>query len=74
VTGSGATPTGTVSFRDGGVSIGTATLAAGVATFSTTALTLGSHTITASYGGNGTFSASTSPGLVERSSTRLRTV
>jgi Bacterial Ig-like domain (group 3)/Autotransporter beta-domain/IPT/TIG domain len=65
VTGSGATPTGTVSFRDGGVSIGTATLAAGAATFSIAALTLGSHTITASYAGNGTFSASTSPGLVE---------
>jgi hypothetical protein len=69
VTGSGSTPTGTVTFKDGGIGIGTATLAAGIATFSTKALTLGSHTITASYAGNGTFSASTSPGLVEVVST-----
>jgi Bacterial Ig-like domain (group 3)/IPT/TIG domain len=69
VTGSGAIPTGTVTVKDGGVSIGTATLAGGAATFSTAALTVGSHTITASYGGNGTFGASTSPGLVEVVST-----
>jgi Bacterial Ig-like domain (group 3) len=38
-------------------------LSAGLATFSTTALTQGSHTITAQYGGNSTFKASTSPAI-----------
>jgi hypothetical protein len=65
VTGSGASPTGTVSFRDGSVNIGSAALTGGAATFSTSALTVGSHTVTASYGGNGSFSASTSPALLE---------
>jgi CSLREA domain-containing protein len=56
------TPTGTVSFYDGSTLLGTGTLAAGasgdVATFSTTALGSGSHTITAVYGGDTNFSAS----------------
>jgi len=47
------TPTGTVTFYDGATSIGTGTLAVGgggdQATFSTTALTPGSHAITAAY-------------------------
>jgi hypothetical protein len=56
------TPTGTVSFYDGSTLLGTGTLAAGasgdVATFSTTALLSGSHTITAVYGGDTNFTAS----------------
>ena len=56
--GSG-TPTGTVSFLDGGSSIGTGTLdAGGIATLTTSALTAGSHTITASYGGDANFNSS----------------
>ncbi len=59
-----ANPTGTVTFYDGGTAIGTGTLstAAGVttATFSTSALTLGSHSITASYATDGNFAGSTS--------------
>ena len=45
-------PTGSVSFRDGGGEIGTATLAGGVATFTTMALAVGSHSITALYRGS----------------------
>jgi hypothetical protein len=55
------TPTGTATFYDGATSIGTGTLdSSGVATFSTTSLAAGSHSITATYGGNAAFAASTS--------------
>jgi len=52
------TPTGTVTFLDGGSSIGTGTLSSGVATFTTSALTVGSHTITTNYAGDGNFNGS----------------
>jgi predicted outer membrane repeat protein len=52
--GSG-TPTGTVTFYSGSTVLGTATLNGGVATFTTSALTVGSHTIKATYGGNADF-------------------
>ena len=55
------TPTGTVTFKDGGTSLGTGTLTGGVATFATTtALSLGPHSITASYGGDTNFLISSS--------------
>jgi Bacterial Ig-like domain (group 3) len=58
--GSGV-PTGSVSFKDNGATIGTGTLSAtGTATFSTTTLALGTHPITAVYGGDPNFSGSTS--------------
>jgi hypothetical protein len=69
VTGSGATPTGTVTFKDAGAVIGTAALSAGVATFTTTTLSVGSHSITVSYGGSTNFSASTSSVLTQTVST-----
>ena len=56
------TPTGTVTFLDGTVVLGTGTLnGSGVATFTTSAFQLagGSHAITASYGGDNTYSGST---------------
>jgi trimeric autotransporter adhesin len=59
----GVTPTGTVMFRDGGVVIGTGTIASGVATFTTTGLALGSRTITASYSGDPKNGPSTSAAL-----------
>ena len=64
VTGTG-TPTGNVTFNDGGVAIGTGALSAGVATFTTSTLATGSHTITASYAGNVTFGPSTSQALAQ---------
>jgi hypothetical protein len=52
-----------VTFFDGTTPIGTSTLSAGVATFATTTLAVGSHTITAAYNGSPAFNASTSPAL-----------
>jgi hypothetical protein len=69
VSTSGGKPTGAVTFNDGGVSIGTATLAGGTAALTTSALKLGNHTITAVYAGNISFSASTSSPLLQSVST-----
>ncbi len=61
VSGAGGTPTGTVTFLDGATQIGTMPLnGSGVAAFPTTTLTAGTHSITASYGGDANFAASTS--------------
>jgi hypothetical protein len=55
-------PTGTITFKDGSASLGTARLnGSGAATFATTALTTGTHLITASYGGDGKDYGSISP-------------
>jgi len=65
--GTTGTPTGTVQFNDGGVSIGTATLASGVAAYSTTALGVGSHTINAIYlGGSNGFDPSASNNVTQQ--------
>ncbi len=58
-----ATPTGSVTFKDGATTIGTGTLSAGVATFSTAVLAQGTHSITAVYGGDTTYATSTSPAV-----------
>jgi len=55
--GSG-TPTGSVTFMDGSTKLDTATLTAGMASFKTSTLAVGSHSITAVYGGDGNFTAS----------------
>jgi hypothetical protein len=60
--GSG-TPTGTVTFMDGATTLGTGTLSGGTASFTTSSLAAGSHSITAVYGGNPSFNASTSSAL-----------
>lgn len=66
VTGPGITPTGTVTFYDGAATIGTGTVnASGIATFATSALAGGSHTITAQYGGDSQYSAITSTALTQ---------
>ena len=57
------TPTGTVTFKDGSVTLGTGTLAGGTATFTTSKLAKGIHSITAGYGGSTSYLASTSPVL-----------
>jgi hypothetical protein len=54
-------PTGTVTFTDGTTILGTGTLnAADKATFTTAGLQVGTHTITATYGGDADFLTSTS--------------
>jgi hypothetical protein len=55
----GGIPTGSMSFTEGSTTlVSSVLLAGGVATFSTTALAVGSHTITASYSGDGNFQTS----------------
>jgi len=62
--GSIGTPTGLVTFRDGSSALGTGTLnALGVATFAISSLALGSHSISAAYGGDANFAPSTSAAL-----------
>jgi hypothetical protein len=61
VTSTAGTPTGTVTFYNGTVALGTGTLnASGVATVGTTALAKGSDSVNASYTALGNFAASTS--------------
>jgi len=50
--GNGASPTGTVTFLDGATQIGAAALNSGMATFTTSALHAGTHSITVNYPGN----------------------
>jgi len=57
--------TGTVTFYDGATSLGSAVVSSGVATISTTALSAGSHSITAGYGGDSSYSASTSAAIAQ---------
>ncbi|HEY2786847.1 MAG TPA: Ig-like domain repeat protein, partial [Fimbriiglobus sp.] len=59
------TPTGTVTFFDGANQLGTGSLTGGTATFSTSTLTVGSHSITASYGAAGNFAGSTSSAFTQ---------
>jgi hypothetical protein len=60
--GSG-TPAGSVTFKNGLVVLGTGPLVSGVATFSTSAFTVGVHSITATYSGSPNFNVSSSAGL-----------
>ncbi|MCU1458201.1 MAG: hypothetical protein JWL73_2293 [Actinomycetia bacterium] len=63
--GSG-TPTGTVQFKDGAANLGSAqSLSSGAATLSTSALTNGSHSITAVYAGDANYTTSTSSALTQ---------
>jgi hypothetical protein len=64
VTTTSGTPTGMVTFYDGGTSIGTSTVSgSSQATFSTSALATGMHSITANYSGDATHAKSTAPVL-----------
>ncbi len=57
--------TGTVTFKDGSTTLGTGTISGGKVTFSSSTLALGSHSITASYGGATDYSGSTSSVLTQ---------
>jgi hypothetical protein len=64
-TPSGA-PGGSVIFEDGGTSLGSATLnISGVATFTDSTLSVGTHNLTAVYAGGGSLGTSTSPVVQE---------
>ena len=61
VAAASGTPGGTVTFLDGATVLGTGALdSAGKATYSTGSLSIATHTITTSYGGNSTFATSVS--------------
>jgi len=57
------TPGGHVTFTDGGTVVATKSLSGGVATFTTSSLAVGAHTIKAEYVGNNTYAASNSHSL-----------
>src|SRR5262249_56209463 len=60
LTGTG-TPTGIVTFLSDGVSFGTAPLRNGTASLTSSGLAAGTHVLTATYGGDDTVPARTSP-------------
>lgn len=57
------TPTGTVTFMDGAATLGTASVSGTTATFTTSALTVGAHSVTVVYGGDSNNAAATSPAI-----------
>lgn len=60
------TPSGAVTFYDGAAVLGTAALSGGTtATWTTSSLLVGPHTITATYAGDAVFAGSTSLGLAQ---------
>lgn len=66
VTSTGTAPAGSVTFFDGTTSLGSTQLDASQhATFATSALAAGSHTITATYSGDSSHAASTSAALMQ---------
>lgn len=66
VSSSSGTPAGTVTFYDGATALGTTSLNGfGQATLTTSALSVGSHSLTATYSGSGSFLTSTSTPVTE---------
>src|SRR5439155_10707464 len=66
VASTAGTPGGTVTFMEGAATLGTGNLnGSGVATFGTSSLATGPHTITAVYGASGNFAGSTSNTLTQ---------
>jgi hypothetical protein len=55
LTGSGVTPTGTVTINDGANTLATISLDAGIATYNTSALIAGKHTLSAVYSGDNNY-------------------
>ena len=52
--------TGSVTFQEGATALGTGTISSGIATFATSSLTGGTHSITAQYAGDTNYTAATS--------------
>lgn len=74
---SGSSPTGNVTFMDGGTSLGSANVSGGVAYLATSALGVGAHSVTANYSGDANNKSYTSAGqavnVYSTSSTTLST-
>ena len=62
---SSTTATGTATFKDGSTTLGTGNVSNGVATYSTSSLAIGSHSITAVYSGDSNYNTSTSSKLTQ---------
>jgi hypothetical protein len=58
-------PTGTVTFLDGATALATVPVTGATASFSTSTLSVGAHSITAAYSGDTNYTASTSPAVAE---------
>jgi hypothetical protein len=56
---------GTVTFKEGSTTLGTGTSSGGTATYATSALSLGRHSLTAEYAGDSSYAASTSDALTQ---------
>ncbi len=65
------TPSGTVTFKDGSTTLGTGSLTSPPASFNTSSLSVGAHSITAAYGGDGNFLTSTSSAIIQYVDTNL---
>ncbi len=63
VGGGSGSPTGTVSFSDGTISLGSSPIVGGVATLGVASLAPGSHNVLGAYSGDNNFSAATSSAL-----------
>jgi hypothetical protein len=61
----GGTPSGTVAFYDGETQLGSTALNSGTAVFATSALTMGTHAITAVYSGDANYQLSRSISIME---------
>lgn len=59
----GSSPSGSVTFKDGTTTLGTATISGATATFATSTLVVGSHSLTAIYGGDGSNASATSSAI-----------
>jgi hypothetical protein len=64
--------TGNIIFMDGGATLATVALSSGSAAYTTSALAVGSHNITAFYGGDAGDSGSSSPTVVQVVSVKKR--
>jgi hypothetical protein len=58
-------PTGSVTFYDGGVSIGTGTISGTTASYTTSSLAAGAHTMSAGWAGNTNYSSIASTGITQ---------
>jgi RHS repeat-associated protein len=67
-------PTGTVIFYNGGIAIGTGTISGTTATFTTTSLGAGAHTITASWPGNASYGSVLSASITQTVNVATQTI